>query len=398
MSAVAEQYHHGARVIVVQNDNRPVRTIETSTAGIVGTAPLADATLFPLNQPVLVTTDQLRAKLGTTGTLPWAMRHIYKQSKTAVVVVRVAEGGTENDTLANVIGGVDPDTGAYLGMHALRTARAKTRLQPRLIAAPGFTHLKATVGGVTKNPAAAELEVVANALRAHAWVDGPNTTDADVVALRGQFDNRRIITLDPWVIEYDPVSKSEQLYPASACAIGVAVRTDYELGFNHPPSNKPIFGIAGIGRDIDYEQGDLTCRARYLNSQDITTIIHDDGYRLWGDRTCATDPNYAFINVSRVEDAIGDSIAWSHRWAVDRLITRSYFEDVAANVNRYLRRLQTANIITGGECFALPERNPSDFTRMGKSVFSVRWSPVYPAEDIIFEMEMVDDYLVNLFA
>lgn len=397
MSTVVEQYHHGARTVVVQNDNRPVRTIEVSTGGIVGTAPLADPLLFPLNQPVLVMSDQLRAKLGTTGTLPWSMRHIYKQAKCPVVVVRVAEGVSEAETVSNVIGGVDPDTGAYLGVHALLSARAKTRLQPRLLAAPGFTHLPGATPSL-KNPVAAELETIADRLRAHAFLDGPGTTDADVVAMRGKFGNRRLMLIDPGVIEYDTASKTNKVYPASAAALGLTVWTDYNFGFDFVPSNKELKGFVGISRDVDYASGDMSCRARYLNSQDITTIIQDDGFRLWGDRTMSDDPNYAFINVSRVEDAIGDSIAWSHKWAVDRNITRSFFEDVSGNVNRYLRRLQSRGTITGGECFVSEERNPSDFIRMGKAVFSVRWTPTYPAEDIIFEMEITDDYIKNLFA
>ena len=50
-----DQYHHGVRVAEVNDGTRTIRTVSTAVIGVVCTAPDADATTFPLNQPALVT-------------------------------------------------------------------------------------------------------------------------------------------------------------------------------------------------------------------------------------------------------------------------------------------------------------------------------------------------------
>ena len=48
-------YHHGVRVVEINEGVRPIRTVSTAVLGLVCTADDADATLFPLNKPVLLT-------------------------------------------------------------------------------------------------------------------------------------------------------------------------------------------------------------------------------------------------------------------------------------------------------------------------------------------------------
>lgn len=48
-------YHHGARVLEINDGMRPLSTVSTIIAGLVCTAGNADAAAFPLNTPVLIT-------------------------------------------------------------------------------------------------------------------------------------------------------------------------------------------------------------------------------------------------------------------------------------------------------------------------------------------------------
>ncbi len=68
---------------------------------MVCTSDDADATLFPLNTPVLLT-DVLAAsgKAGETGTLAHSLDAISDQTKPVTIVVRVAQGETEAETTA----------------------------------------------------------------------------------------------------------------------------------------------------------------------------------------------------------------------------------------------------------------------------------------------------------
>jgi len=104
---MATDYHHGVRVIEINEGTRPVRTVATAVVGMVCTAQDADATVFPLNKPVLLT-DVLTAsgKAGSAGTLAKSLDAIADQASPVTVVVRVPEGETEAETTTNIIGGV----------------------------------------------------------------------------------------------------------------------------------------------------------------------------------------------------------------------------------------------------------------------------------------------------
>lgn len=154
-----DQFLHGVEVIDIDTGPRVITTVRTSIIGIVGTAPNADPLVFPLNTPVLIA-GSLReaAKLDTTGTgegtLPSAVDTILDQTGAMIVVVRVEEGATDNETLANVLGGVDANTGQYEGVHAFLAAESVLGFAPRILIAPGFTHTRSSGGVITLTGAA----------------------------------------------------------------------------------------------------------------------------------------------------------------------------------------------------------------------------------------------------
>lgn len=129
------------------DEPRSVIASDMSTIGFVGTAPAADATAFPLDVAVLVRTSDtaLRAKLGTTGTLPDAVRGVADQlgdfqAAADIIVVRVEEGAGVPETLTNLVGAEADLTGIY----ALLVAGTDLGRIPRLIGVPGYTHQMVT--------------------------------------------------------------------------------------------------------------------------------------------------------------------------------------------------------------------------------------------------------------
>lgn len=122
---MSTDYHHGVRVLEINEGTRPIRTVSTAVVGMVCTASDADAAKFPLNKPVLLT-DVLTASgsAGELGTLARSLDAIADQASPVTVVVRVEVGATESETTSNIIGGVS-DTGEYLGMKALLAAEAQ---------------------------------------------------------------------------------------------------------------------------------------------------------------------------------------------------------------------------------------------------------------------------------
>jgi len=113
---MSTDYHHGVRVLEINEGTRPIRTVSTAVVGMVCTALDADAVKFPLNKPVLLT-DVLTASgsAGELGTLARSLDAIADQASPVTVVVRVEDGADEVATTSNIIGGVSP-TGEYLGM------------------------------------------------------------------------------------------------------------------------------------------------------------------------------------------------------------------------------------------------------------------------------------------
>ncbi len=149
---MADSFLHGVEVVDIDDGSRPISTVATSIIGICGTAPDADPATFPLNTPVLIAGSKATAAkldmIGSgEGTLPDALDSILKQAGAVVVVVRVEEGESDNETLANVLGGVDANTGQYQGIQAFLAAGSVLGFSPRILIAPGFTHER-VMGGV----------------------------------------------------------------------------------------------------------------------------------------------------------------------------------------------------------------------------------------------------------
>lgn len=389
-----EQFLHGVEVVQIDTGARPIRTVRSSVIGLIGTAPDADAVAFPLNTPVLIVGNRTEAALlGNTGTLPAAIDGIFDQAGAVVVVVRVEQGADENATIGNIIGGVDTATGQYQGVQAFLGSESIVHVSPRILIATGFTHQRPEGEA---NPVVAELLGIAERLRAVIIADGPDTNDAAAITYRGDWGSPRVYVVDPHVKIFNTATDAITVEPASARVAGLIAKTDNDLGFWWSPSNKIINGIVGTSRPIDFTLGDTNARANLLNENEVATIIRQDGYRLWGNRTTSSDPKWAFLSVRRTADIINDSLLRAHLWAVDRNITKTYIEDVLEGVTAYLANLKAQGAILGGRAFADPELNTPANISDGKVFFDFEFTPPYPAEHITFRSHLVNDFIEEI--
>ena len=391
-------YLHGVQVVEIDSGPRPIRTVRSSVIGIVGTAPDADAAAFPLNTPVLIAGSRLEAAgLDTVGdgegTLPHAVDGIMDQIGAVVIVVRVAADADPAEELANVVGGINAGSGAYEGVHALLAAESVVGLSPTVLCAPGFTHQRpGTPAGA--NPVVSEMIGIAERIGAIAVVDGPNTTDAAAITYAGDFGSPRVYVVDPWVRVQRGASIVVE--PASARVAGLIAKIDNDRGFWWSPSNQVINGIVGTARPVDFKMGDPNCRANLLNEQNVATIIRQDGFRLWGNRTLSADPKWAFLSVRRTADILNATLQSAHLWAVDRNINKTYIRDVEEGVNAKIRDLVSLGALIGGRCWADPDLNSPSNIAQGKVYFNFDFTPPYPAEHITFNSILTTDYLEEL--
>ncbi|UPA55003.1 phage tail sheath subtilisin-like domain-containing protein [Wolbachia pipientis] len=392
---MTEQFLHGVNVIEVTSGARAVRTAKSSVIGVIGTAPEADGEKFPLNSPVLIAGSlKEAAKLGKSGTLPSAVNGIFSQVGATVVVIRVENSDPElkeEETLSNVIGGVDEETGEYQGIQAFLSSESIVHVAPRILIAPYFTH-QLPESENSKNPVIAALIGVAEKLRAIIVADGPNTNDEEAIKWRKSVGSARVYVVDPWVKVF--TEGKEETLPSSPFVAGLIAKVDSEQGFWHSPSNKEINGIVGTSRAIDFTLGDRSSRANYLNENEVTTIIHQNGYKLWGNRTCSNDERWAFLSVRRTADLINDSLLRAHLWAVDRNITKTYIDEVIESVNSYLASLKAQGAIISGRCYATPELNTPANIASGKVYFDFEFTPPYPAEQITFRSHLINSEIL----
>lgn len=303
----------------------------------------------------------------------------------ATVSVAYSRASATAVAKGDLISASDPDA----GIPALLGAESQVHVTPRLLIAPGFTHDEDVVNA---------LIPVADRLRGIVIADGPNSSDSAAMTYRNKFDSARLYLVDPNVVVFDSVTNTDVAQPASARVAGIIAKSDNERGFWWSPSNRPMLGISGTSRAIDFALGDQLARANLLNENQVATVIHQNGYRLWGNRSCSSDSKWAFISVRRTADLINDSLLRAHLWAVDRNITKTYVEDVTEGVNNYLRHLKSIGAIINGTCWADPDLNTPDQIAQGKVYFDFDFTPPYPAEHITFRSSLVNDYLEEIFA
>ncbi|MDH0943251.1 phage tail sheath protein [Acinetobacter baumannii] len=383
---MADSYHHGLRVVEINEGTRPIRTIATAVQGLIATAEDADATVFPLNTPVLITNTQAAvAKAGTNGTLKTALQAMANQANSICVVVRVAAAEDEAAQTANVIGTVDA-TGKYTGAKALLTAKSKLGVQPRIIGAPGLD----------TQAVATELATIAQKLRAFAYVYAWGCkTKEEVVAYRDAFAARELMVIWPNFVAFNVDTAQTETVPAVAVAMGLRAKIDNEIGWHKTLSNVAVNGVTGIDADVTWDLQDPATDAGYLNSNEITTLIQHDGFRLWGSRTCSDDPLFAFENYTRTAQIMADTIAEAHMWAIDKPMHGSLVNDMLEGIKAKQREWTRLGYLMGGDAWYDPELNSKDTLKAGKLYIDYDYTPVPPLEDLTFRQRITDSYLAD---
>ena len=383
---MADSYHHGLRVVEINEGTRPIRTIATAVQGLIATAEDADATVFPLNTAVLITNTQAAvAKAGTNGTLKTALQAMANQANSICVVVRVAAAEDEAAQTANVIGTVDA-TGKYTGAKALLLAKAKLGVQPRIIGAPGLD----------TQAVATELATIAKKLRAFAYVYAWGCeTKEEVVAYRDAFAARELMVIWPNFVAFNVDTAQTETVPAVAVAMGLRAKIDNEIGWHKTLSNVAVNGVTGIDADVTWDLQDPATDAGYLNSNEITTLIQHDGFRFWGSRTCSDDPLFAFENYTRTAQIMADTIAEAHMWAIDKPMHGSLVNDMLEGIKAKQREWTRLGYMMGGDAWSDPELNSKDTLKAGKLYIDYDYTPVPPLEDLTFRQRITDSYLAD---
>lgn len=388
-------YHHGVRVIEINEGTRPIRTVSTAVIGTVCTATDADPLLFPLNKPVLITNVQSAVgKAGIEGTLGRTLQAIADHTNAFVVVVRVEQSvledgeAAEAETTANIVGTVLPD-GTATGLKALLTAKSVLGVTPRILGVPVLD----------SQPVATELVAIAKKLRAFAYVSAHGCeTKEEVVVYRENFGAREVMVIWPDVVKFDVATKQKSSAYVIARALGLRALIDKTVGWHKTISNVPMSGVEGIDKPVFWDLQDPSTDAGYLNENDVTTLIREGGFRFWGSRTCSEDPLFAFENYTRTAQVLADTIAEAHLWAIDKPMHPSLVRDIIEGINAKFRELKALGLIIDAQAWFDEEANSKETLKDGKLYIDYDYTPVPPLENLTLRQRITDRYLADFAA
>ncbi|CVB50890.1 Phage tail sheath protein [Serratia marcescens] len=382
-------YHHGVRVVEINDGTRVISTVSTAIVGMVCTAEDADASVFPLDTPVLIT-DVLAAsgKAGKKGTLAASLRAIAEQAKPVTVVVRVATGKDAAETTSNIIGGANAE-GRYTGMKALLSAQAELGVKPRILGVPGLDSLEV----------ATALAGICQQLRAFGYISAHGCkTVQEATKYRDNFSQRELMLIWPDFVSWNTTANQSDIAYATARALGLRAKIDTETGWHKTLSNVGVNGVTGITASVFWDLQAPGTDADLLNQACVTTLIRKDGFKFWGSHTCSDDPLFMFENYTRTAQVLADTMAEAHLWAVDRPVTPTLVRDMIDGINTKFRELKSAGLIIDGNCWYDESANTKETLKAGKLFIDYDYTPVPPLEDLTLRQRITDRYLATFAA
>jgi len=243
----------------------------------------------------------------------------------------------------------------------------------------GFDVTVGMTGGLAQaNPVCAILSQITNALLAKAYVGGPGTTVRDALDWRETINSENLIALDNWDIVRVGTSDVEE--DGAVVAIGQQIAADFEAGGipMYAPANRPVQGIIGLKRYDAFSLTDGATDGQILLSHQIgitqrgelglETAISDSGFVLICTDTCAEDPKWRMINVSRLRDYEHLALLRATRRRLGRTnITRHGIQAVLNDHIAFLSDLQAKGAILPGWRVGFEEdKNNPENLRLGR--------------------------------
>ena len=365
---------HGIKVNELLTGTRPIKELATGVIGLIATATAAAGAptvslnaAFPIGVPTLVTSVRAAIALaGTGGTLKAALEAIADQTSPVIVLIRIVPGVDAAATAAATIAAVQD----------LEGAESLLGVRPRILGAPGLDTAAVS----------AQLAITAAKLRAMAYVSAIGVDVAAAILYRAGFSARELMLIYPDFAD-------QAAGDAVARALGLRARIDREIGWHKSLSNVAIDGLSGgltvpISFDLMSDAND----AGLLNASEVTTIVRNNGFRFWGNRTCSAEPLYAFETAVRTGQVLQDEIAAGISWAIDKPMTAVLIKDIIETINARFRSLIQQGRLIGARAWYDPDNNAAVNLAAGKLVIDFDFTPCAPAESITLNMLITDQY------
>ncbi len=378
--------HHGITANEFTHGVRAISDISTAIIGMVCTADDADNDTFPLNTPIFHTSAyNVLGKAGEKGTLAKSLDAIVDQADAQIVIVRVQESDNADTLKANVIGSATG--GNYTGLKALRRAKAITGQTPKILGVPEMD----------SQDVVTELVGLAQATRAFVYASAGGAENiSEVTSYRQNFGQRELMLIDNDFLAFDTTAKANKPAATIARVLGARAKLDMQVGWHKSISNTEINGVSALKYGRTFDLLDKNCDANTLNNSEVTTLIRENGFRIWGNRTCSSDPMLAFEVAVRSAQIIQETIASAFLWAMDKPMHPSLIEDIIMGINAKLAEYVNKGYILGARVFLDKGKVTPQAIQAGQFAFDYEWTYVPPLENMVFNQHNTDTFFVNL--
>ena len=363
---------------------RPIEAVGTSTAGFVGTAPIAAA-----GRGEAIPVDNwgqfYKLFVGDKG----------KTTDLANAVQGFFANGGSRCYIANV-GADDP---IAPGLEALNLID-----EIAIIAAPGRTDqqsyaalldaaetMKDRVAILDGPPTVDDIEQLTRAGMVDSGGDGAGGGKKQKSGLRPRISDKGYGAFYfPWLRVADALDpKVIVSAPPSGHMAGLWAQTDATRGVHKAPANMAVRGALGLTKIVSRAEHDG------LNKFGVNVIRYfsREGIRVWGARTLAgEDSNWKYLNVRRLFAMIEESIAISTRWVIFEPNDKPLWNDLKRDIGNFLRVIHSQGALAGEKpeqaffvkCDA--ETNPPEIVDLGQVVVVIGIAPVKPAEFLIIRI------------
>jgi len=405
-------YDHRVKTSEVPTQFLPPRRISAGTPVLVGTAPVEDLTVKPVNELVLCYSyAEFVAQLGwsddwTKYTLcEFAYAHFALFGMAPIVFINVYDPATHKTgevadpavvASVDIIGGIDAGTGAKSGLELVADVFPRFGLVPGQIVAPGWSDDPAV--GIVMEAKATGINGLFNAMAIIDIPDGTVTKYTDVAT----YKETNNLTGAHMIVGWGKPYLGDMAFHASTQIAGRICLTDADHD-DVPyvsPSNKRLMttGAKVNGKDIylGLEQ------AEYLNGQGVVVPFNfNGGWKLFGNRTAAypsvTDPKDAFIPIRRFFNWHGNTFILTYWQLLDAPLNRRQVETIVDSEQIRLNGFTQREYVLGGRIAFLEDENPTTDVMDGISRFHTYMTPPSPNRVIENILEYDASYISALF-
>lgn len=290
-------------------------------------------------------------------------------------------------TKADIIGGIDTESGTNKGLECVNSVFSKVGLVPGMIMAPRFS-TDSEVAAVM----AAKADKINGLFPCQAIIDADTTTVRKYTEV-AEWKNKNGVTHSSQIVIWPKNTLGERIFDSSVTFMGRQLKLTADNGDipHESPSNKNA-SIDGLCLDDGTEIDMMWEQANYLNSQGIVTVLNFmGGWKLWGDETACypsnTDPKDRFIPCRFMFNWDTQTFIQTYFPDIDKPLLKRRIESIVESENIRLNGLVASGVLVAGTIEYRSEDNPTTGTIDGIAKFHKTFTPPVPMRVIDAVME-----------